>query len=253
MSTWKASDHPRDTSGRFARKGSPEAEARRLGYADVAAYLAAPGRAIPADSGRDEVSANVDPDRHEFVPGTDADDEHPIWRCEVCGDNEGANAHLDPNDPGHVWMDLEGLTGGEIDRLDALTAAVVGDFDGDTLAAAQMVADWISGVLVNDARREVLNDPQAIDGLRAFMEDVRADREDAGDLGRFGSYYTRGTARRVGRYEVRDGKGDTLGTFDDFDAATRYLAGFTSESDAQACVFDNEAHTAVVWADEVNL
>lgn len=143
--------------------------------------------AVAASEGRDEVTADVDPDKHRFSP--DMDDETV---CAFCGDNEGANDHLDRDDPNHVWMDIEGLTAGDIDRLDALTSDIADEFDGDLNIAARMVADWIGGVLVNSVRSEVLADPEAIDGLRAFTTDVLTEREDAGDLSRFGGYYNSG-------------------------------------------------------------
>lgn len=69
-----------------------------------------------------------DPDRHEFTPDPDEPE-----TCIDCGDNEGGNDHLDPADPSHVWMDVEGLTAADIDALNTLC---------DAGHSAQDVADW---------------------------------------------------------------------------------------------------------------
>jgi len=58
----------------------------------------------------------TDQDKHDFVPGTL--DPHA---CDVCGDNEGANDHLDADDDGHTWGGMDGFTQSDIDRLDALS------------------------------------------------------------------------------------------------------------------------------------
>lgn len=178
MSEWNPEQHPRDTSGRFARKGSAEAEARRLGYRDTAHYLSAPGRAVATEDGRDEVSARIaaDPDKHEFVGYFDTN--RGMTLCRICGDNEGANDHLDPADPSHVWMDVEGLTAGQIDTLDAITDALATEFGIPPLMSANLVSDWITGT---GDMSPVLADPEAIDGARAFVSDALTDRaENAG-------------------------------------------------------------------------
>lgn len=121
----------------------------------------------------------TDPDLHQFTAS--AEDER---ECAVCGDDEGANDHQDPADHARVWMDVEGLTLADVDALDALTAAIAPEFEGNTLPAAQKVADWIGGFdgeanRYAEERSALLADREgSLAGLRAFMDDTEAEEHD---------------------------------------------------------------------------
>lgn len=189
MTQWNPTEHPREDSGRFTRKLHP-LTMNDLIRATLAIF---PDAVVDEDNGgqliiytglRESGNAIVafdpdaDPDKHAFVSNPDDPES-----CATCGDNEGANDHLDPDDHAHVWMGVEGLTAHDIDALDDLTDAIADHFDGELNPAAEMVANWIGGFdgetnqYVKD-RSSLLADREAsLSGLRAFMGDVQADRE----------------------------------------------------------------------------
>ena len=126
--------HNTDTGAVVIRVGDDAVEVTRAELPDVVAHLA----------------SYLDPDRHDFTPNAD----EPEARVS-CGDDASANDHQPPEKAARVWMDVEGLTAADVDRLDALVAdgfpaeavaawaAVGGDY-ASADGASQRLAAWLA-------------------------------------------------------------------------------------------------------------